>query len=158
MVNWYHLGLCLKVPDYRLQIIARNHPQDTEMCKIKMLSWWKDNISEQKWSTIVHALIKTGSRALACKIALNYGSKFNLIPSTLPPLYTLELFSTCDYTYLHTYHFIYLHIDTLFQVFQFQVCLKGWKMLLGLYKSPLKFVFLIFSCIWCEMWHYKLCL
>ena len=77
VVDWYHLGLCLKVPDYRLQIIAKNHLQDTEMCKTKMLSWWKDNISEQKWSTIVQALVKTGSRVLAYKIALKYGSKLD---------------------------------------------------------------------------------
>ena len=85
VVDWYHLGLCLEVPDYQLQIIARNHPQDTEMCKTKMLSWWKENIKGQKWSTIVNALVQTGSRVLACKIALKYGSRLYLILSSPPP-------------------------------------------------------------------------
>ena len=78
VVDWYHLGLCLKIPDYRLHTIARDHPQDTEMCKTKMLSWWRENISGQKWSTIVQALVQTESRVLANKIALKYGSTLNL--------------------------------------------------------------------------------
>ena len=94
VVDWYHLGLHLKVPDYRLHTIARNHPQDTEMCKTKMLSWWKENISRQKWSTIVQALVQTESRVLANKIALKYGntlielfSLLILIPSPFSPSY-----------------------------------------------------------------------
>jgi len=94
VVDWYHLGLHLKVPDYQLQIIAKDHPQDTNMCKTKMLSWWKENVTGQKWSTIVQALVQTGSRVLANKIALKYGntliklfSLLILIPSPFSPSY-----------------------------------------------------------------------
>ena len=73
VVDWYHLGLHLEIPDVELQIIAKDHPQDTKMCRTKMLSWWMNNVEERKWATIVHALVRTGSRFLASKIALKYG-------------------------------------------------------------------------------------
>ena len=73
VVGWFHLGLCLKVPDYRLQAIRQDHPQDTEMCRATMLSWWWNNSEDRKWAAIVRALTKTGHQVLARKIALKYG-------------------------------------------------------------------------------------
>lgn len=74
VVDWYHLGLYLEISGVELQIVANDHPQDTKMCRTKMLSWWMNNVEERKWTTIVHALAKTGSRFLASKIALKYGT------------------------------------------------------------------------------------
>ena len=82
VVGWFHLGLCLKVPDYRLQAIRQDHPQDTEMCRATMLSWWWNNSGNRKWAAIVLALAKTGHQVLACKIALKYGKYPGLLTAT----------------------------------------------------------------------------
>ena len=58
VVNWYHLGVCLKIPDYQLKIIARNNPQDVETCRLEMLSLWMNTV-QGKWATLVHALVET---------------------------------------------------------------------------------------------------
>ena len=82
VVGWFHLGLCLKVPDYRLQTIRQDHPQDTEMCRAMMLSWWWNNTEDRKWAAIVRALAKTGRQVLARKIALKYGKSPGLFTAT----------------------------------------------------------------------------
>ena len=76
VVNWHSLGLFLKIPEYQLQIIRQNSPQNTEMCRTKMLSWWWDNSEERKWATLVQALGKIGYQVLASKMALKYGKFF----------------------------------------------------------------------------------
>ena len=85
VVDWFHLGLYLEVPEDELEIIGKNYPQDTKRCRTEMLSWWMNNTLEKKWATIVQALEKTGSKVLACNIALKYGTTLLhlLIPSSL---------------------------------------------------------------------------
>ena len=73
VVGWYHFGLCLEVPDHQLQIISENYPRNTVMCKIEMLRWWMQNKTGKKWATVVQALVNTGSRVAACKVALKHG-------------------------------------------------------------------------------------
>lgn len=76
VVNWYSLGLQLQIPEYQLQTIRQDNPHNTEMCRTKMLRWWWDNAEEQRWTTLVQALVKSGSRVLASKIAVKHGKSF----------------------------------------------------------------------------------
>ena len=80
VVDWFHLGLYLEVPEHELKIIDRNYPQDTKRCRTEMLSWWMNNTLWKKWATIVQALEKTGSKVLACNIALKYGTTLLIHP------------------------------------------------------------------------------
>ena len=89
VVGWYHLGLHLGVPEDELKLIAADYPQDTRRCRTEMLSWWMKNMVEKKWATVVQALVKTGEKVIACKIAKRYG-RVALTPH-LPPLPTLPL-------------------------------------------------------------------
>ena len=71
-MEWFQFGIHLGIPHYKLSIIKADN-QGVENCKVAMFQWWLDNFLEAKWSTIVQALVKAGKRALAHKIALNYG-------------------------------------------------------------------------------------
>lgn len=73
VVDWYHLGVRLNIPDYQLKIIAKNNPRDVATCRTEMLSLWMNTV-QGKWATIVQALVETGSRTLACEIALKHGT------------------------------------------------------------------------------------
>lgn len=51
-----------------------------------MLHWWWDNAEERRWTTLVQALAKSGSRVLASTIAVKH-SKFFMelnVKVTLP--------------------------------------------------------------------------
>ena len=74
VVGWYDVGIFLNVPRHRLEIIRQDH-QNTDECKRAMFSWWLDNTvkEEKSWSTIIHALSKTGYHFLASVIAHNHG-------------------------------------------------------------------------------------
>lgn len=140
VVDWYHLGLHLKVPDHRLQIIEKDYPHDTEKCKTRMLSWWKENSAKQKWSTVVQALVNTGSRSLANKIALKFGRRLNKCP-------LLHFWSTLFLTshlkhYVHWTFFFFpsCALKTSPQVFQFQGHLRKQKILLEQHDRPLRYV------------------
>ena len=71
-MEWFQFGIHLGIPHYKLSIIKADI-QGVENSKIAMFQWWLDNVLEKKWSTIVQALVKAGKKALAHKIALNYG-------------------------------------------------------------------------------------
>ena len=78
VVNWYELGLALLVPDTALRTIYQDNPRNTVMCRSAMLSWWWDNTETPTWSTLVHALSKSGQYKLAKTIATHYGQNADI--------------------------------------------------------------------------------
>ena len=74
VVEWEPLGLEMKVPHLELQKIRRDY-NGVEACKTHiMLSTWLDHyIEPPTWADVVRALVKTGNRRVAQKIANKYG-------------------------------------------------------------------------------------
>lgn len=73
VVNWYSLGQALLVPEYELQTIRLDYPNDTVRSRDAMLSWWWNNAEETTWLALVQALAKTGSHRYAKKLAIKFG-------------------------------------------------------------------------------------
>ena len=72
VVDWFHLGVSLEVPEAELHKMEADH-RKTDRCKIEMLDWWTRNGEQPKWSAIVTALVGIGMKVLAQKIAIKYG-------------------------------------------------------------------------------------
>ena len=73
-MDWFHFGLCLRVPDYVLSKIRADY-QDAERCKTEMLMEWM-RMQEGSWSHIVQALVGIRMKTLAMQIAEKYGRPF----------------------------------------------------------------------------------
>ena len=72
VVDWFHLGVSLKLPVAELQKIEADH-RKTDRCKIEMLDWWLRNTDLPTWSAIVMALKGIKMKALAQNIVIKYG-------------------------------------------------------------------------------------
>ena len=71
VVDWFHFGLYLRVPDYALNRIGADY-KDTNRCKTQVLMEWM-NMQKGSWSHIVQALIGIKMKTLATEIAEKYG-------------------------------------------------------------------------------------
>ena len=71
VVDWFHLGIYLDVPDSELMKIRCNY-QDVDQRKTQALSVWL-KMKKGSWSDIVRALIGIRMKTLAIHIATKYG-------------------------------------------------------------------------------------
>ena len=70
VVDWFHLGVYLEVPEHELKMIRCNYP-DVKQCKTEALSVWM-KMKEASWSQIVRALVGIRMKTLARHIATKY--------------------------------------------------------------------------------------
>ena len=77
--GWFYLGVCLGIPQSTLDQIHASYGVSldaTEICKMQLLSTWRDGSSSGcTWSAVVTALHQTGRAGLAKTIADKYGKK-----------------------------------------------------------------------------------
>ena len=71
VVDWFHFGLCLGIPDFVLNKIGNDY-QIADRCKTQVLMEWM-NMQEGSWSDIVQALVGIRMKTLAMQIAEKYG-------------------------------------------------------------------------------------
>ena len=71
VVEWFHFGLYLGVPDHVLAMI-RHDRQTVEECKTQTLREWL-KIKKGSWSDIVRALVSIRMKTLAATIAEKHG-------------------------------------------------------------------------------------
>ena len=86
MVEWFHFGLILGVPDHELTMIKIDNP-NVSLCKMQMLRTWI-RMKRGSWSDVVEALPQ--------KIAKNYGMYTSMFAHfTVMPIY--PIFLRCQY-------------------------------------------------------------
>ena len=77
--GWFYLGVCLGIPQSTLDQIHVSYGVSldaTEICKMQLLSTWRDGSSSGcTWSAVVTALHQTGRAGLAKTIADKYGKE-----------------------------------------------------------------------------------
>ena len=71
VVDWFHFGLMLGIPDHELTMIKIDNP-NVSHCKTQMLRTWM-RMKKGSWSDIVRALVHIRMNTLAQKIAKEYG-------------------------------------------------------------------------------------
>ena len=76
VVDWFHLGLYLEVPEHELKMIRYDYP-DVKQRKTQALSVWM-KMKEASWSQIVRALVGIRMKTLARHIATIYGKCIRL--------------------------------------------------------------------------------
>ena len=76
VVDWFHLGLYLEVPEHELKMIRCDYP-DVKRRKTQALSVWM-KMKEASWSQIVRALVGIRMKTLARHIATKYGKCIRL--------------------------------------------------------------------------------
>ena len=79
VVDWFSLGLFLRIPHPQLQRIESDCPPTSVGRSRRLLSevlaeWIQNHQEEVKWSNLVGALSAIGMRAVACKVAQEYGT------------------------------------------------------------------------------------
>ena len=78
VVDWFHLGLYLEVPEHELQKISLAHTyRGVKRCKTEALIVWME-MKEASWSQIVRALVDIRMMTLARHIATKYGKCIRL--------------------------------------------------------------------------------
>ena len=80
--EWFFLGTYLDIPHHELKIIEQNHPSNSKQCKVEMVHTWI-RLGGASWSALVGALWESGRRALAKKLADEFGERFALITNHL---------------------------------------------------------------------------
>ena len=73
VVEWFHLGLYLGVPEYELLSIDKSKRGDVKECRTGMLSWWLQCGTTRRWTSVVRAVEGIKMEPLARKIATKYG-------------------------------------------------------------------------------------
>ena len=73
VVDWFHLGLYLGVPEHELLSINKSQRGDVKECRTGMLSWWLQSGTQRKWTSIVRAVEDIKMERLAGEIATKYG-------------------------------------------------------------------------------------
>ena len=73
VVDWFHLGLAIGVPDYKLTSIGMARSHFPEQCRSEVFQYYLQTVTDRKWLTIIQALVSIGHGTLAIKIALKYG-------------------------------------------------------------------------------------
>ena len=72
VVDWFHLGVHLDVPDSELMKIKRSY-LEVDDCKTQVLIFWMKQALQLTWSAVVRALVGIRMYSLAQKIAIKYG-------------------------------------------------------------------------------------
>ena len=73
VVDWFHLGLCLGIPQHELLIIDKSQRGNVKDCRTGMLSWWLQCGTTRRWTSVVRAVEGIKMEPLARKIATKYG-------------------------------------------------------------------------------------
>ena len=76
---WYRLGLQLGVRAYDLDVIEKNYPRDTDMCKVKMFSKWLRSDTNPNYEKLIKALAAVGNRSLAESVCDRQGKHIHQI-------------------------------------------------------------------------------
>ena len=66
--RWYTFGAHLKINRDRLEVIRRDHRNDSEAALVAVFKAWLDNAEEPSWNKIVKALNDTELGVLASEI------------------------------------------------------------------------------------------
>lgn len=74
VVDWFHLGMEIGVPPWRLKSIEMAHPNFPEQCRSDVFLYYMQETVDKQWQTIVQALVNIGQGTLAIKIALKHGT------------------------------------------------------------------------------------
>ena len=72
VIDWFYLGMCLKVPIPTLLTIKQDL-RNTDECRIRMLKAWMNQEEEPAWSKVVAALHEMKKKALAEQIGSKFG-------------------------------------------------------------------------------------
>lgn len=72
VVDWFQLGLQLKVPSAELETIRADHHKTTD-CRSSMLIWWLKHTESPTWSELARALLMI-DKNLAQKLSVKYGT------------------------------------------------------------------------------------
>jgi hypothetical protein len=62
VVDWFELGVHLKLDVAKLKGIEEQNGSDTKECKREMLQVWMDTVGESDWPSIVTALKKLNKK------------------------------------------------------------------------------------------------
>ena len=73
VVDWFHLGLYLGVPEHELLSIDNAKRGDVKECRTGMLVWWLQSGTQRTWTSAVRALEAIKMELLVRKIATKYG-------------------------------------------------------------------------------------
>ena len=77
VVNWFHLGLSLGVPEHELLSIDKSKRGDVKDCRTDMMMWWLQHGTQRRWTSVVRAVEGIKLESLARKIATKYGRFIN---------------------------------------------------------------------------------
>ena len=62
---WYRLGLELGVRADDLEVIEKDYPRDTKLCKVKMFNKWLSSDTNPNYEKLIKALAAVGKKSLA---------------------------------------------------------------------------------------------
>ena len=78
VVDWFSLGLFLRIPHPQLQRIKSDCPptsgRSRRLLSEVLAEWIQNHQEEAKWSNLVGALSAIGMRAVARKVEQEYGT------------------------------------------------------------------------------------
>ena len=72
VADWHQLGIKLGLQPARLRQIEKDHPGDTERCKVEVVDVWLQSTPGASWRHIVTALTEMGNRSTAERVELKY--------------------------------------------------------------------------------------
>jgi len=72
VADWYQLGIKLGLVPAKLHQIEKDHPGDTERCKVEVVDVWLQSTPGASWKHIVIALTEMGNLSTAERIELKY--------------------------------------------------------------------------------------
>ena len=100
--NWYLLGLQLGVSADELDVIEKNYPRDTHMCKAKMFGAWLRMDTSPTYRKLARALVTVGKRNIAEEMLTAKGrrSQHCMLFNTRYTVYCTCIATMC--TILHT--------------------------------------------------------
>jgi hypothetical protein len=85
VVDWFGLGVHLKLDVAKLKGIEAQNGSGTEECKREMLQVWMDTVGESDWPSIVAALKKIDEADLAEKLNKKYSESFVQVSGAYVP-------------------------------------------------------------------------
>ena len=80
VIEWFQLGVYLKVPPRKLEEIRCNNHDDVIRCKtVMLLEWLKDPTLKPSWCSLVDALNKLGSNRIVHHITQKFSTLLLLL-------------------------------------------------------------------------------
>ena len=71
---WYRLGIQLGVAEDDLDVIEKDYPRDTKLCKVKMFGAWLRSDTSATHEKLIKALVAIGKTSLARQLCGEYGT------------------------------------------------------------------------------------